>query len=142
MSLGMKDLRAAAATGDANSQFNLGVVYENLLDDTGGHGAAEGNRAEAINWLLQAAQQGLSRAQIRLAETYASGPGEPGAHVRACTWFLVAATGLSGAHRHRAQTGFDRVARAMAPRQIAQAQRLARMWKPKLRVQPRENATP
>ena len=130
MSAGLKDLRAAAETGDANSQFNLGVVYDNLLDDTGGYDT-KGNRAEAVKWLLQAAQQGLPRAQIRLAEIYADGPDQSGAHVRAGTWFLVAATGLSGAHRQRAQSGYDRIARLMAPAQIAKAKRLARMWKPR-----------
>jgi len=128
MSLGLKDLQAAAATGDATSQFNLGVVYENLLDDTGGHGS-KGNRAEAIKWLLQAAEQGLPRAQARLAQLYADGPDAAGAHVRACTWFLVAATGLSGAQRERVQSGYDRIARHLAPEQVAKAQRLARAWK-------------
>lgn len=128
MSLGLKDLQAAAATGNATSQFNLGVVYENLLDDTGGYGG-KGNRAEAIKWLLQAAEQGLPQAQARLARLYADGPDTAGAHVRACTWFLVAATQLSGAQRERVQTSYDRIARQMAPEQVAKAQRRAQAWK-------------
>ena len=129
MSVGLKDLIAMAESGDANAQFNVGVVYENLIDDTGGYGA-KGNRAEAIKWLLQAAQQGLPRAQTRLAEIYADGPDASGAHVQACTWFLVAAMGLSGAQREQAQSGYDRISRHMAPARVAKAKRLARMWKP------------
>ena len=135
MSIGMKDLIAAAEKGDATSQFNLGVAHENLSNDVGSHGA-KGNRTEAIKWLLQAAQQGLPRAQARLAGIYAGGPEASGDYVRACTWFLLAATSLSGAQRHSAQSSYDRIARHMAPAQIAKAQRLARLWKPK----PRDDA--
>ncbi len=130
MSIGMKDLIAAAEKGDATSQFNLGVAHENLSNDIGSIGV-KGNRAEAIKWLLQAAQQGLPRAQARLAGIYAGGSEATGDHVRACTWFLLAATSLSGAQRHSAQSSYDRIARQMAPAQIAKAQRQARLWKPK-----------
>ncbi|MGQ0675364.1 MAG: tetratricopeptide repeat protein [Rhodospirillales bacterium] len=134
MSIGMKDLLAAAEKGDATSQFNLGVVHDNLLNDTGSHGS-KSNRAEAIKWLLQAAEQGMPRAQVRLAKIYAGGPEASGDDVRACTWFLLAAMRLSGAQRDSAQSGYDRIARHMAPAQIAKAQRLARLWKPPLKLQ-------
>jgi TPR repeat protein len=67
-----QELLQAAEKGDADSQFNLGVLYENGLDDN--HYAVEGNRPEAVRWLLAAAEQGLPRAQIKLAEMYAGGP--------------------------------------------------------------------
>src|SRR6267142_6743786 len=61
-----KHLLEAAERGDAEAQFNLGVIYENGLNDS--RYAAEGNRPEAVRWLLAAAEQGLPRAQIKLAE--------------------------------------------------------------------------
>lgn len=128
MSLGMKDMIAAAETGDPTAQFNLGVVYGNLLNDTDGNGRTD-NRAEAIRWLLQAAHQGLPRAQHRLAEIYAEAPDGTESGVQACIWFLVAAMSLSGAQRERVQSGFDRVARRLAPEQIAEARDRARLWK-------------
>jgi TPR repeat protein len=128
MNLGMKDMIAAAETGNANAQFNLGVVYGNLLNDTGGHGSKD-NRTEAIRWLLQAAQQGLPRAQHKLAEIYADESESSQSQLQACTWFLLAAMNLSGAQRERVQSAFDRVARQLAPEQVAEARDLARLWK-------------
>ena len=54
-----KHLLEAAERGDAEAQFNLGVIYENGLNDS--RYAAEGNRPEAVRWLLAAAEQGLPR---------------------------------------------------------------------------------
>ena len=92
MSDGMdKQLLQATEKGNADSQFNLGVLYENGLDDN--HYAVEGNRPEAVRWLLAAAEQGLPRAQIKLAEMYAGGPDIAASYVTACgsscspSWF-------------------------------------------------------
>ena len=79
-----KHLLEAAERGDAEAQFNLGVIYENGLNDS--RYAAEGNRPEAVRWLLAAAEQGLPRAQIKLAEIYAGEPDMPESSVRACGW--------------------------------------------------------
>jgi TPR repeat protein len=62
-------MRLAAEGGEAIAQFNLGIVYNNGLDDNGHD--ADRNRREAIKWLRKAAQQGLARAQSKLAEIYA-----------------------------------------------------------------------
>lgn len=113
----------AAESGDAGSQFNLGVLYDNRLDDNG-HTIGS-NRAAAIKWLLLAAKQNLPRAQIKLAEVYSQGAAVPENFVRACTWFLRATENSSGMHRQKAQTGFDRVAVNLTPGQIAEARRLA-----------------
>src|ERR1700730_13791571 len=77
-----KHLLEAAERGDAEAQFNLGVIYEKGLNDS--RYAAEGNRPEAVRWLLAAAEQGLPRAQIKLAEIYAGEPDMPESSVRAC----------------------------------------------------------
>jgi TPR repeat protein len=61
----MKRLLRQALAGDAESQFNLGVLYVNGRDHNG-H-PIPGNSAESIKWRLAAAKQGLPRAQIKLA---------------------------------------------------------------------------
>ena len=123
----MKHLVLAAERGDANAQFNLGVVYHNRLDDNG-H-TVKGGRAESIKWLRLAARQGLPRAQGKLAEVYTEEPNTPANDVKACAWFLLAMEGSTGAHRQRAQSGYDRVSARLKPEQIATARRLARVWR-------------
>lgn len=125
----MKRLLLDAEKGDANSQFNLGVLYDNRLDDN--NHPTGGNRTGAIKWLGRAAQQGLPRAQARLAEIYAHGPEAPADNVKAYAWFLLATTNLSGIHRQSARSAYERISLRMTPSQIAKASRLARAWKPK-----------
>ena len=127
-----KELLAAAERGDAEAQYNLGVMLENGVDDNGyaiEGGKAEAMRAEAVKWLLSAAEQDLPRAQLQLAEAYEAG-GEPAENlVRAGGWFLVAMTRLSGAHRHRARTGYERVCSRLTPAEIATTKHFAQVWK-------------
>jgi TPR repeat protein len=123
-------LLLAAESGDAAAQFNLAVLCESRLDDNGY--PIEGNRTAAMKWLLAAAEQGLPRAQSKLAELYADGPAAPEDYVNACVWFLLAATSSAGIHRHRAQSGYKRVSSRLTPVQLAKAKRLALDWKPKV----------
>jgi TPR repeat protein len=125
-----KRLLLDAEAGDARSQCNLGILYGNGMDDNGY--AVDGNRPAALKWLLAAAEQGLPRAQIELAEMYAGAPDTAGSHAAACGWFLVAALGLRGIHLQRAQSGYERIAALLSPDQIAQARRFARDWTAKL----------
>jgi len=124
-----KRLLQAAAAGDARAQCNLGILYDNALDDNGY--AVEGNRPRAVRWLLAAAEKGLPRAQVKLAEVYADGPDVSGSHATACGWFLLAAAGLRGIHLHRARSGYERMASHLTPAQIAEARCFARDWTPK-----------
>jgi len=133
----MKRLILAAERGDAASQFNLGMVYDNNLDDN--HRPGGDRRAEAIAWLLKAARQGLPRAQSKLAELYADGPDAPKHDVPAHAWFTLAAKSSTGANRHRAESGYKRVASRMTPAQISKAARLVRDWVPRPQI---EGTTP
>jgi TPR repeat protein len=121
-----KRLLQAAEAGDALAQCNLGILYDNGIDDNGY--AVEGGRPQAVRWLLAAAEQGLPRAQVKLAKVYANGPDISGSHAIACGWFLVAAIGLRGVHRHDARSGYERIASHLTPAQIAEARRFARDW--------------
>jgi hypothetical protein len=75
-------LLLAAESGDAAAQFNLAVLCDSRLDDNGY--PIEGNRTAAMKWLLAAAEQGLPRAQSKLAEMYADGPAAPEDDINAC----------------------------------------------------------
>src|ERR1051325_7551811 len=101
-----KQLLRAAEAGDAGSQYNLGILCGKGVDDNGY--AVAGNRRQTLKWLLAAAEQGLPRAQLKLAEVYADAPDISGSHAAAGGWFLLAALGLHGAHFHRARSGYER----------------------------------
>jgi uncharacterized protein len=100
-----KHLLEAAERGNAEAQFNLGVICENGLDN---HYAVEGSRLEAERWFLAAAEQGLPGAQIKVAEIYAEEPEIPESSVKACGWFLLAIATLRGAQLERAQSAYQR----------------------------------
>jgi TPR repeat protein len=124
-----KHLLEAAERGNAEAQFNLGVMCENGLDDN--HYAVEGSRLEAEKWFLAAAEQGLPRAQVKLAEIYAEDSEIPGSSVKACGWFLLATATLRGAHLERAQSAYQRASSRLTPNGIADARHFAESWKPK-----------
>src|SRR6201998_2448513 len=118
----VRHLLIAAQSGDAAAQFNLGVLYDSRLDDNGY--AIEGNRAEAMKWLLAAAEQGLPRAQSKLAEMYVGVQAAPEDFIHACAWFLLASKSSRGIHRHRARSGYERISSRLTPAQLARAKRL------------------
>ena len=88
-------------------------------------------RMHMVGYLLalspEAAEQGYSDAQYKLGLMYYEGQGVSEDYVEAYKWFsLAAAQGHANAAKIR---GF--VANEMTPAQIAEAQKLAREWKPK-----------
>lgn len=85
------------------------------------------DHAEAAKWYRKAADQGYATAQGILGSTYYYGRGVPQNYVLAHMWFnLAAAKGDGDSLKNR-----DLVASEMTPIDIAEAQRLAREWKPK-----------
>ncbi|WP_225767688.1 tetratricopeptide repeat protein [Inquilinus sp. Marseille-Q2685] len=129
----MRRLQRDAELGDAVAQFNLGIVYGNRSGEPG-H-AVEDRRMDAIRWLLRSANQGLPRAQNRLAEIYVEGPDASKDAVKACAWFLLAAAGELGARGQTARSGYERAAALLSATQIAQAHRRAARWKPKIEAE-------
>ena len=112
--------RLAADQGDASAQYNLALKYAN------GRGVPQDD-AQKVKWLRLAADQGFAEAQFNLGGMYGSGQGVPQDFVQAHMWFnLAAAQG-----NENGKKGRDLVAKIMTPQQIAQAQELARNWKPK-----------
>ena len=116
----VKWTRLAADQGDAWAQFHLGSMYRIGL-------GVPQDDAQAVKWYRLAADQGYALAPFHLGEMYTFGQGVPQDYVQAHKWYnLAAAEGDVNGNKNR-----DTVAQLMTPQQIAQAQELARNWKPK-----------
>ena len=124
-----KGLLQAAERGVAEAQFNLGMMYGNGSNDS--RYAVAGDRQEAIRWLTAAAEQGLSRAQIKLAELYTADSATPESSVKACGWLLLSTAGLRGAQLQEARSAYQRAADRLTPLQIAEVKHFANSWTPK-----------
>src|SRR5690349_3608402 len=124
-------LAAEAVTPPRNS---ISASSLNSREDDNGY-AIEGNRTQTIKWLLAAAEQGLPRAQSRLAELYAGGPNASGNLVNACAWFLLATKSSRGIHRHQARSEYERISTRLTATQIIKAKRLAGLWRAQSRHQ-------
>ena len=122
----MRRLQLAAEAGDALAQFNLGVMYDHGMDDNEHPRVAD--RGEAIRWLTSAAKQGLPRAQLKLAQTYADETENAKHRIEASAWFLRAAEGSSGADQFEAQKGFTKMSARMSEGEIESARSLAEKW--------------
>ena len=81
---------------------------------------------ECARWLRHAADQGFGAAQAQLALLYLDGKGVPQDYLQAHLWSNLAA---SDGDVEAAKTR-DRAAAIMSREQIAQAQEMARKWKP------------
>jgi TPR repeat protein len=87
-----------------------------------------------VSWYRKAAEQGYARAYNNLGTMYALGQGVPLDYVQAHKWFGLASSPDDGSEKESRETAVknrDIVAARMTPAQIAEAQKLAREWKPK-----------
>jgi len=119
-------IRPLADQGDAEAQLDLGAMYQN------GQGVPQ-DYATAVRWFRKAADQGDAIAQNNLGLMYYNGQGVPQDYVQAHMWLnLAAATfpATDAESRQKAVKNRDFVASKMTPEQIAEAQKLAREWKP------------
>lgn len=121
--------RKSAAQGYAKAQTHLGFIYAK------GRGVQQ-NYAEAVKWFRMAAEQGVARAQFSLGLFYENGQGVRQDDVLAYMWYNLAASQPRNRYQKLAVKTRNRVAAKMTPVQIAQAQKLAREWRPK-KAQPR-----
>ena len=86
-----------------------------------------GDYATALRLWRPLADRGDADAQFNLGIAYNNGDGVPKDYARAYMWFsLAAAAGDPTAAEYR-----DTVERSMSPAQIAEAQKLARAWRPR-----------
>ena len=82
--------------------------------------------AKAAWWFRRAAERGKAKAQAKLGLAYEKGQGVPQNNMLAHMWLNLAA--LQG--KEDAKSSRDIVAHKMTPAQIAEAERLARVWEP------------
>lgn len=158
----VKWFRRAAALGQAGAQFNLGQLYlKGVGVDPDlqaaarwysraaeqGHVQAQfvlavlykigagvpANAQRAAFWYERAALQGHAEAQSQLGMVYAEGRGRPRDAVAAYKWLTLAnIRARSNGVRTQAVQALQRLAARMTQAQIAEAQRLAREWRPML----------
>lgn len=148
------ELQSTVEQGNAEDQYNLGMRYETalpkdhreavrwyrmaatqrhvgafyrlcMLSDIG-RGMPQ-DYQEALRWCWLAADQRHGSAMFLIATYHAKARGVPKDVVQAYQWYnLAAANGHEDGVKWR-----DRLALNMTPTQIAQAQFLARNWKPR-----------
>jgi TPR repeat protein len=88
--------------------------------------------AAAMSYWRPLAEQGNAVAQLSLGLMYQRGRGLPQDYALAHMWFNLSASRATAAEdRDLAAKSRDELAAKMTPDQIAEAQRLAREWKPR-----------
>ena len=116
----LKEWEPLAKAGGSAAQFNLGLLYYD------GKGVPQ-DFAEAARWFLKSADHGYVSAERNLGNMYAVGKGVKLDYVQAYKWLSLCAS--TGEEKCAAQR--DLVADKMkSPKKLAEAQRLAREWKP------------
>jgi TPR repeat protein len=124
-----------AEQGNADAQADVALLYEK------GQGVPRDD-VQAAKWWQKAADQGHGLAQLFIGIKYLYGRSVRQDYVLAHMWFNLAASQGAGtgsrlraadveAIRDLAVMNRDHLAAKMTPEQIAEAQRLAREWKPK-----------
>jgi len=112
--------RLAAEQGNAHAQDTLGFIYFGGIE-------VRQDYAEAAKWFRKAADQGNIDAQFHLGGMYEVGNGVPQDYVLAHMWFDLVASQSTGQYAIESR---ERVEKQMSLAQVAEAQRLARDWKP------------
>lgn len=128
--LAINKLRMQAHMANSMAPYEMAQMYR-------GGTAAESHAQDygkAARWFRLAAEQGMPDAQIELGQLYEQGLGVPQDFVMAHMWFNVAASLLGNIYVHGdrldAVSLRDTVAARMTREQVAEAQSLARDWKP------------
>ena len=80
----IKEVKAKAEAGDAESEVELGLRYLDGKD-------VPKNQVEAVKWYRKAAEQNYARAQTNLGACYEEGAGVAKDQVEAIKWFRKAA---------------------------------------------------
>ena len=112
--------RAAADRGYAKAQTALGLLYDE------GKGVPQ-DYDEALKWFRRAAEQGDPPAQFQLGYMYQVGRVVGHDRVEAWKWFSLAeARSYDDGRKYRME-----IAEQMTPKQLMEAERRLRDWRPK-----------
>jgi TPR repeat protein len=124
--IALRLLQPLANGGSSDAQYRLGAMYGT------GQGVPQ-DYAESRKWYQLAADQGNADAQNNLGIMYVKGEGVPQDYIEAHKWFNLAVSRYPASEAKKRNTSVqnrDLVAAKMTPQQIAEAQKLARDWKP------------
>ncbi len=110
----------AVEQGHTGAQVNLGTLYLR------GEGAPQSSQM-ALFWFSRAAGQEDALAFAKLGLMYSQGRGVLQDFIQAHMWYNLSASHGEG----RSAEARDVLAKQMTPGQIAEAQRLAREWRPR-----------
>lgn len=156
--MALQEWRPLAEQGDADAQYNLGVMYQygrGVAEDPAeaatwyrkaaeqgdagaqynlgvmyveGQGVAQ-DYDEAVAWYRKAAEQGDAFAMVNLAAMYSYGKGVPRDYVRTHMWTSLAASRLPQGEERDLALGYRAFAESrMTSDQVAEAERLASEW--------------
>jgi TPR repeat protein len=117
--------RQAADKGIVAAQWQLGTLYAN------GQGVAQ-DFDEAARWSRKAADRGYAKAQLLLGALYNNGEGVPKDYVQSYKWLTLAASRAPASQTNndnKAASLRDFVATKLTPTEIAEAQKLASLFK-------------
>ena len=128
-----------------STQSDIREAVSSAIEICGDSARLSGNYVIAMKWWRRAADRGNPSAQMKLAYFLGEGRGgTPTDYTQAYKWYDIAAS-IVGAKIDRLPVAAshngekdnsdqlwyrDQVAKHMTPEQIAEAQRLAREWKP------------
>jgi uncharacterized protein len=120
----IKWLRKAAEQGNADALINLGWMYFIVQ-------GVPKDYVEAAKWYRKAAEKGDVYAQNNLGSMYSMGHGVTTDYGLAYMWFNLSAASSNEDLQKIAATAQGELANKMTSEQIAEAEKLAREWKPK-----------
>ena len=121
------ELERRARRGNTDAQVALGKRYER------GDGPIK-DYLEAVKWYRAAAEQGDPMGQLNLGPMYLYGRGVSENRRQAHIWCNLAASKLTGEDQDRAlrcRNGSAHTIPRMSHKEINEAHRLARQWKPR-----------
>jgi hypothetical protein len=114
-------IRSAAEKGDADAQFELGVIYE-----------SNGQYGTAVMWYRKSAEQRNMNAELRLGVLYEIGNGLEKDYVQADARYIAVGSAEKAPPMTAAVANAwrDSIESRMTPEQIAEARKRSAEWKP------------
>ncbi|MGB0588025.1 MAG: tetratricopeptide repeat protein, partial [Limisphaerales bacterium] len=115
-----EEMLALAEAGNADAQYDLGLIYANGIVTL--EGEPRNWDKEAVKWYRRAAEQGYGSAQFGLGFMYSTGRGVLENYLTGYAWMIIAqANGVKLVSDQKLA-----LAKKMTPEQIAKAQELSK----------------
>ena len=116
-SLSVEELRRMGEQGDADAQYQLGILYHE-------GSTVPKDDAQAVQWFKRAAEQGFVRAQSTLGAYYWAGRGVPQDYSKAYFWSQLALA--QGDENSKSR--LEGLSAQMTRSQVAEARQQAEVW--------------